>query len=54
MSVVTVDGADGDMRCSEVGHYCCSVGFSCTAYQNVADTVGNIDLLSNVECGDRW
>jgi hypothetical protein len=55
MSVETIDGADGNARCCEMGHYCCPVSFCCTAYQDVGDTVGNVDSLSDMEhCIPHW
>ena len=48
-----VDGADGNTRCSKMGHYCCPVGLRCAAYQDVGDSVGDIDSLSDMELLSR-
>ena len=50
-----VDGTNTDTRsCSEVGHYCSLVSFRCTTHQDVGDSVGNIDPLSDMEHSRHW
>jgi hypothetical protein len=55
MSVITVNGANSNARCSKVGHYCSPVSLRRTSYQrNVGDMVGDVDSLSDVEHGGRY